>query len=134
MFKRRRERTAPSRPTRSGRLDRRRLMSLGGRAAVGAAMVGVAHPWPAGAAAASPRPGLRSGVVSMVSSRQIVTVPGGLSPSSRVFATVSSDPDQLGYFPVVAAVPDPRTGTIKIQANAIGGTPPYPEVAWFVLD
>lgn len=137
MF-RRRQRQAAASPegAPSGEIDRRRLMRLGGGAAASAAVVGIAGgPAPAGALAVQGTASFaRSGVVSMVSSRQTVSVPGGLTHKSRVLATINSDPDQLGYFPVVAAAPDPRTGTIKLQTNSFAGQPPYPEVAWFVFD
>jgi hypothetical protein len=155
MFKRRHRSAAPATEgTTPGGIDRRRLMSLGGRVAVGAAgaaVIGLADGPAAGAvtdrdgAAPTAVPGAargvhgpasfaRSGVVSMVSSRQTVSVPGGLTRQSRVLATINSDPDQLGFFPVVAAAPDPTTGTIKIQTNSFGGQPPYPQVAWFVFE
>jgi hypothetical protein len=129
MFKRRHQPGgATPDHSRPGAIDRRRLMRLGGGAAVGAA-VGIANGPTAGAAAPT-----RRGVVSMTTSRQTVTVPGGLSATSRVLATINSDPDELGFFPVVAAAPDPKTGTIKIQTNSLTAHPPYPEVAWFVFD
>lgn len=145
MFKRRQKGAAatPEAIT-PGEIDRRRLMRLGGRAAVGAAgaaVVGLSDGSAAGAATGAgdlvvrgTASFTRSGVVSMVSSRQTVPVPGGLTPRSRVLATINSDPDRLGCFPVVAAAPDPRTGTIKIQMNSFAGQPPYPQVAWFVFD
>jgi hypothetical protein len=72
----------------------------------------------------------RSGVVSLTgaASSVVVSVPGGLTATSHVLATLQTN---TGTVAVRAAVPNPANGkvTIFLGANAPAGT----KIAWFVF-
>ena len=77
----------------------------------------------------------RSGLVSIAypNKSATVSVPGGLTASSLVFALVQ---DTTGVY-VKSAVPNTSNGTVQINLNKAPGTGTNPKtahVAWFVVN
>ncbi len=117
--------------------SRRNLFKLLGIGAAGAVGASVLEASPAGATTV---PNLKvNGVASFVRSGVVtvadngvttVKVPGGLSASSHVLATMNAVADGgQGVLHVWAAVPDTQTGTITLYSYAFKGA----KIAWFVF-
>ena len=72
----------------------------------------------------------RSNVVTVATNATsvVVNVPGGLSATSHVLATVQTN---LGTVGVRAAVPNPANGKVTIYLT--GAAPAGTKVAWFVF-
>jgi len=112
--------------------DRRHLLRLGGLAAAGASAAAIAVAVD-GTAAAAATPLIRTGVVTVPAGRHNVTVvvPGGLKATSRAFATLQEIPANGYIVSVMAAVPNPTTGKLRIELT--GNVPTGTDVGWFVI-